>query len=144
MSETKPSNLPAVQTLQYVDHNSFSEAILDRICQDQNNHAVVDSYLSEQYSNQPLWEVWDIISTVVFYDEVSNGAYLSMWEYTDDIESFSYRYEGTELEFSKLALSYRYKGTKLEFAKLVLSEYNNLIADMKKEYSDDVRVHVYW
>ena len=128
MLETKTSNLPAVQTLQYVDHNSFSKAILDRICQDQSNQAVVDLYLSEQYSNQPLWEVWDIISTVVFYDEVSNGDYLSMWEYTDDIESLSYECEGT----------------KLEFAKLVLSEYNNLIADMKKEYSDDVRVHVYW
>ncbi|MFW9602917.1 MAG: hypothetical protein ACMV1B_11460 [Prevotella sp.] len=128
MQETKTSNLPAVQTLQYTDHNSFSKAILDRICQDQSNQAVVDSYLSEQYSNQPLWEVWDIISTVVFYDEVSNGDYLSMWEYTDNIES----------------LSNQYDGTKLEFAKLVLSEYNNLIADMKKEYNDDVRVYVYW
>lgn len=128
MQETKTSNLPAVQTLQYTDHNSFSKAILDRICQDQSNQAVVDLYLSGQYINQPLWEVWDIISTVVFYDEVSNGAYLSMWEYTDDIESLSNHYDGTRLEFSKL----------------VLSEYNNLIADMKTEYNDDVRVHVYW
>ena len=128
MQETKTSNLPAVQTLQYTDHNSFSKAILDRIYQDSNNQAVVDSYLREQYSNQPLWEVWDIISTVVFYDEVSNGDYLSIWEYTNGIESLSYSYEGT----------------KLEFAKLVLSEYNNLIADMKKEYNDDVHVHVYW
>ena len=128
MLETKTSNLPAVQTLQYVDHNSFSKAILDRICQDQSNQAVVDSYLSEQYINPPLLEVWDIISTVVFYDEVSNGAYLSMWEYTDDIESLSHSCEGI----------------KLEFTKLVLSEYNNLIADMKKEYNDDVHVHVYW
>lgn len=128
MPETKHSNLPAVQTLQYVDHNSFSKAILDLICQDQSNQAVVDSYLSEQHIKQPLWEVWDIVCTVVFYDDVSNGAYLSMWEYTDEIES----------------LPCQYKGTKLEFAKLVLSEYNNLITDMKKEYSDDVRVHVYW
>lgn len=128
MQETKTSNLPAVKTLQYTDHNSFSKAILDRVCQDQSNQAVVDLYLSEQYSNQPLWEVWDIVCTVVFYDEVSNGAYLSMWDYTDDIESLSHKCEGT----------------KLEFAKLVLSEYNNLIADMKTEYNDDVRVHVYW
>lgn len=127
MLETNTSNLPAVQTLQYTDHNSFSKAILDRICQDKDKKAVADLYLSEQYSNQPLWEVWDIISTVVFYDEVSNGDYLSMLEYTDDIES----------------LSNHYDGTKLEFAKLVLSEYNNLITDMKTEYND-VRVHVYW
>lgn len=128
MPKTKTSNLPAVQTLRYTDHNSFSKAILDRICQDQTNQAVVDLYLSDKYNNQPLWEVWDIISTVVFYDEVSNGDYLSMWEYTDDIESLSNHYEGTRLEFSKL----------------VLSEYNNLIAEMKKEYNDDVCVHVYW
>ena len=123
--------LPELETQKYITEDQLSNWIYEQIVGNPDyNKVLINKYASvwsAKVSDYIKNDIWDVIRTHVFYDEVNNGAMLDTFEADEDkIKDLS---NGSNED---------------KFSAIALTLYNQLVKAVNDSEPEGFCIWVYW